>query len=66
MGWEKREILLIAKTYPSRSKKYGNTVCTAGILEDTNEWVRLYPIRWERYLSSLSVNNLEVIYRVYQ
>jgi len=50
MSWEKREILLVVKTYPSRSKKYGNTVCTAGILEDTNEWVRLYPIRYERFL----------------
>lgn len=49
MSWEKRDILLIVKTYPSRSKKYGNIVCTAGILEDTNEWVRLYPIRWERF-----------------
>jgi len=50
MSWEKREILLIVKTYPLRSKKYGNTVCTAGILEDTKEWVRLYPIRWESFV----------------
>ncbi len=32
MGWETREILLVVKTYPERSQKYGNTVCTAGIL----------------------------------
>ncbi len=50
MSWEKREILLIAKTYPERSQKYGNTVCTAGIMEDTNEWVRVYPINLNVYL----------------
>ncbi|KKN14055.1 hypothetical protein LCGC14_1000040 [marine sediment metagenome] len=46
MSWEEREILLIIKTYPIRSDKYVNTVCAAGILEDTNEWVRIYPISW--------------------
>lgn len=50
MSWEEREILLVVKTYPTRSKKYENTVCTAGILEDTNEWVRLYPLRMEKVI----------------
>jgi len=49
LSWEEREILLVVKTYPERSKKYGNTVCTAGILEDTNEWVRIYPINFNVY-----------------
>ncbi len=49
MSWEERDILLVVKTYPERSKKYGNTVCTAGILEDTNEWVRIYPINFDIY-----------------
>lgn len=49
MNWEEREILLVVKTYPERSRKYGNTVCTAGILEDTNEWVRIYPINYNVY-----------------
>jgi hypothetical protein len=49
MSWEERDILLVVKTYPERSKKYGNTVCTAGILEDTNEWVRIYPINFDVY-----------------
>jgi len=47
MSWEEREVLLVVKTYPVKSKAYGNTVCTAGILEDTNEWIRIYPIRME-------------------
>lgn len=41
ISWEKKEILLVVKTYPSRSKKYSDIVCTAGILEDTNEWINL-------------------------
>lgn len=49
MSWVERDILLVVKTYPERSKKYGNTVCTAGILEDTNEWVRIYPINFDVY-----------------
>lgn len=46
ISWEKRDILLVVKTYPARSKKYGDIACTAGILEDTNEWIRIYPIDW--------------------
>lgn len=49
MSWEEKEILLAVKTYPERSKKYGNTVCTAGILMDSNEWVRIYPINFDSY-----------------
>jgi len=36
-------ILVIAKTYPECSEKYGCLVCVAGINED-GEWRRLYPI----------------------
>ncbi len=50
ISWEKREILLVVKTYPARSKKYGDIVCTAGILEDTNEWIRIYPIDWLEFV----------------
>ena len=49
MSWEKREILLVVKTYPAKSKKHGDIVCTAGILEDTNEWIRIYPIDWQMF-----------------
>lgn len=37
------EIFIIAKTYPTRSKKYKELVCTAGINRN-GEWVRIYPI----------------------
>lgn len=40
-------ILVTVKTYPELSKKYGETVCTAGIRED-GSWVRLYPVPFRR------------------
>jgi hypothetical protein len=47
---ERRKILIATKTYPSISIKYKETVCTAGILLDSNEkplqWIRIYPIRF--------------------
>jgi len=44
----KKKILIFAKTYPQPSKKYDETVCTGGVLED-GSFVRLYPISF-RYL----------------
>ncbi|MHB0867584.1 MAG: hypothetical protein ACYC6B_06205 [Thermoleophilia bacterium] len=40
-------ILVTVKTYPTLSKKYGETVCTAGVRED-GSWVRLYPVPFRR------------------
>ena len=45
----KKEILILVKTYPEISKKYIETVCVAGILKDTLEMIRIYPIRF-RYI----------------
>ncbi len=49
---ETKKILIATKTYPSISKKYRETVCTAGILLDDNEkplqWIRIYPIRYRK------------------
>lgn len=43
-----REPLLITvKTYPTLSRKYGETVCTAGIRPD-GSWVRIYPVPFRR------------------
>lgn len=49
MAVQKSKILIIVKTYPEISRKYTETVCTAGIIADTKAFVRLYPIRF-RYL----------------
>ncbi len=43
----RERILITVKTYPTLSKKYGETVCTAGIRED-GTWLRLYPVPFRR------------------
>lgn len=44
---EKQRVLIAVKTYPTLSRKYGETVCTAGIRED-GSWVRIYPVPFRR------------------
>lgn len=44
---KKERILVTVKTYPTLSKKYGETVCTAGVRED-GSWVRIYPVPFRR------------------
>lgn len=44
---ERERILVTVKTYPTLSRKYGETVCTAGVRED-GTWVRLYPVPFRR------------------
>ena len=44
---ENQRILVTVKTYPTLSRKYGETVCTAGIRED-GTWVRIYPVPFRR------------------
>jgi hypothetical protein len=43
----KMKILVLVKTYPAISKKYGEIVCTAGITED-GKWIRIYPIPFRK------------------
>ena len=47
---QRRKILIVTKTYPSISRKYKETVCTAGVLlnddEEPIQWIRIYPIRF--------------------
>ena len=44
---QRQRVLITVKTYPTLSKKYGETVCTAGIRED-GTWVRMYPVPFRR------------------
>jgi hypothetical protein len=39
----RKKILIVAKTYPTKSKKYTELVCTAGVDEE-GSWYRIYPI----------------------
>lgn len=41
---ETRRVLVTVKAYPNPSKRYGETVCCAGIDTTTFQWIRLYPI----------------------
>ena len=50
---ETKDILIIVKTYPEISKRYTETVCTGGILAESNQLIRLYPVRY-RYLEGKS------------
>src|SRR5579885_3656141 len=43
----RERILIAVKTYPTLSRKYGETVCTAGVRED-GSWVRIYPVPFRR------------------
>ncbi|MCS7338867.1 MAG: hypothetical protein NZ739_11655 [Verrucomicrobiae bacterium] len=43
----RERILVTVKTYPTLSRKYGETVCTAGVRED-GTWVRVYPVPFRR------------------
>jgi hypothetical protein len=43
----KEHVLIVVKTYPTLSRKYGETVCTAGVRED-GSWVRIYPVPFRR------------------
>jgi hypothetical protein len=42
--FEKKRILITVKAYPNPSRRYGETVCCAGIDLDNLQLVRLYPI----------------------
>lgn len=42
-GFELTKVLITVMTYPHPSKKYQETVCTAGVTE-SGEWIRLYPV----------------------
>ncbi|MBN1804165.1 MAG: hypothetical protein JW837_02830 [Sedimentisphaerales bacterium] len=41
-----KKVLITVKAYPNPSKKYGETVCVAGIDLSTNKWIRLYPVTY--------------------
>ena len=62
--WEEKNILITVKTYPEYSAKYTETVCTCGILADTRQMIRIYPIKF-RYLDgdsrfSKNINGLKL------
>lgn len=43
----RERVLITVKTYPTLSRKYGETVCTAGI-RPNGSWLRIYPVPFRR------------------
>jgi hypothetical protein len=56
-----KRVLITVKAYPNPSKKYGETVCCAGIDVDTLEWLRLYPIPYRDLDSSKKFKKYTII-----
>ena len=52
--------VVIAKTYPEISRKYGPLVCTVILTEDY-QWMRLYPIPFRLFLSDKGFHKWDVI-----
>lgn len=43
---QRKQFLMLVKTYPTPSTKYGETVCCAGIDADQRRWVRIFPVNF--------------------
>lgn len=52
-------VLITVKTYPTLSKTYGETVCTAGLTQN-GDWIRIYPVPFRR------IEDLEQRYHKYE
>ena len=58
---ETKRVLITVKAYPNPSKKYGETVCCAGIDIDSLKWLRLYPIPYRDLDTSKKFSKYTVI-----
>lgn len=59
-GARSMRCLIVVKTYPNPSQRYGETVCCAGIDMSTREWVRIYPVNFRR-LAAARFHKYQVI-----
>jgi hypothetical protein len=57
----KEEVLMVVKTYPTPSSKYGELVCTAGIRLRDNTWIRIYPYPFRQAKTSEQFEKYDVI-----
>lgn len=58
---EKKQILITVKAYPNPSKKYGETVCCAGVDLSNSQLVRLYPILYRDLDSNQKFKKYSII-----
>jgi hypothetical protein len=56
----KERVLITVKTYPTLSRKHGETVCTAGIRGD-GSWLRIYPVPFRRLEETEQYNKFDWI-----
>ena len=68
MTFQKKQVLVVAKTYPNLSQKYDRTVCTAGIDLETKSWIRIFPIQYfdlkpEQKFHKFDIIEVEVEYK---
>jgi len=55
------QVLMIVKTYPTPSRKYGELVCTAGIRLRDRQWVRIYPFPFRTLAQDYQFRKWEVL-----
>lgn len=61
MALETKQVLVTVKAYPNPSKKYGETVCCAGIDLETGYWIRLYPVPYRDLDASQKFKKYSII-----
>lgn len=57
----KRRIRVLVKAFPQPSAKHEETVCCAGVCEDTGELLRLFPIRYRRLDETNRFNRYDLV-----
>jgi hypothetical protein len=57
----RERVLITVKTYPTLSRKYGETVCTAGVRPD-GSWIRIYPVPFRRLDESEQYRKFDWLY----
>lgn len=55
------QVLMIVKTYPTPSERYGELVCTAGIRLRDNQWIRIYPYPFRQLKTEYRFRKYDVI-----
>lgn len=56
-----RRIRILVKAFPQPSKKHEETVCCAGVTEDGQELLRLFPIRYRRLPKENRFNRYDLV-----
>jgi len=61
MSLQTKQVLITVKAYPNPSKKYGETVCCAGIDLKASSWIRLYPVPFRDLDSSQKFKKYTIV-----